>query len=158
VEGKGFVEARRLARSDLLRNARGESVAVEQVSIRAWRGTVYNFEVANTHTYFANGRWVHNTCPQEILNKLRAPGKYEGAIASSKEEALEWAREAFPNAMELPEAVAGQPYPKAPPGVKDWFQVQPPEPAVGNMRPHVKYEIWSGGKKTSGGSWGHIWY
>ena len=120
---------------------------------------VYNFEVEGDHTYFVGqangGTWVHNTCPGNVLKVLQAVGKAD-VTAASKEEALSWAREAFPDAMELPEATAGQPYPKAPAGVKDTFQVHPAEPDVNNMLPHVKYEIWSPGKRL--GSYGHIWF
>ncbi|MFN3650594.1 MAG: RHS repeat-associated core domain-containing protein [Armatimonadota bacterium] len=62
VEGKGFVAARRLARSDLLRDASGHSVRVARTSSRKGEFIVYNFEVENTHTYYAGGLWVHNNC------------------------------------------------------------------------------------------------
>ena len=52
----------------------------------------------------------------------------------------------------------GVPYPSPPPGVKAWFQVQPAEPNVGNMLPHIKYADWTGGKKGSGGTWGHLFF
>jgi prophage maintenance system killer protein len=66
VEGKGFITAKHLARSDLLRGADGRSVRVTQVSTRNGEFTVYNFEVAGTHTYYAGGWWVHNQCGLEI--------------------------------------------------------------------------------------------
>jgi hypothetical protein len=96
VEGKGFIAARRLARSDLLRNARGESVRVEQVSIRAWRGTVYNFEVEDTHTYFVgsvnSGIWVHNTCfptAEQLQNAyIAATAPYKSGPLSAAGRAL----------------------------------------------------------------------
>jgi hypothetical protein len=62
VEDKGFVEARRLARSDLLRRVDGRTVSVERVTIRRGEFTVYNLEVAKTHTYYAGNVWVHNQC------------------------------------------------------------------------------------------------
>jgi RHS repeat-associated protein len=69
VEGKGFVAARRLARSDLLKGADGRLVAVASVTSRRGEFTVYNLEVEHTHTYFAGGLWVHNECglPAEEL-------------------------------------------------------------------------------------------
>jgi hypothetical protein len=67
VEDKGFVEARRLARSDLLRRVDGRTVSVERVTIRRGEFTVYNLEVAKTHTYYAGKVWVHNqTCPDRF--------------------------------------------------------------------------------------------
>jgi RHS repeat-associated protein len=62
VVSKGFVEAKRLARSDLLVDEKGRFHAVLEVTERAERATVYNFEVAGTHTYYAGGWWVHNAC------------------------------------------------------------------------------------------------
>jgi hypothetical protein len=38
-------------------------VAITRITRRQGRFTVYNFEVARTHTYFAGGWWVHNLCP-----------------------------------------------------------------------------------------------
>lgn len=63
VEGKGFVLARYLARSDLLRDEDGHRVPVARITSRTGRFTVYNFEVEPTHTYYAAGWWVHNQCP-----------------------------------------------------------------------------------------------
>ena len=60
MEGKGFVEARKLARSDLLREARGTTARVEEVQRRFGATEVYNLRVAGTHTYYAAGVWVHN--------------------------------------------------------------------------------------------------
>jgi hypothetical protein len=54
--------------------------------------------------------------------------------------------------------VAGRPYLPAPSGVKTWYQVQPPEPSVGNDLPHVKYADWTQGKKGRGGTWGHLFF
>jgi hypothetical protein len=64
----------------------------------------------------------------------------------------------MPDAVELPPAVAGQPYPNPPPGVKKWYQLQPPEPQVGNHDPHFKYVDWTKGKRDAGGSSGHIFF
>jgi hypothetical protein len=67
VEGRGFVAARRLARSDLLADAGGRPVRVRAVTRLKGPVVVYNFEVARTHSYFAYGLWVHNTCPGQIV-------------------------------------------------------------------------------------------
>jgi hypothetical protein len=63
VEGKGFVAAKRLAWSNLLREADGRTVAITRITVRHGHFTVYNFEIERTHTYYAGGFWVHNTCP-----------------------------------------------------------------------------------------------
>jgi RHS repeat-associated protein len=64
VEGRGFVAARRLARSDLLRAEDGRNAAITSITERRGRFTVYNLEVEGTHTYYAGeaGWWVHNDC------------------------------------------------------------------------------------------------
>ncbi|MEO6808098.1 MAG: hypothetical protein ABI353_03170 [Isosphaeraceae bacterium] len=89
------------------------------------------------------------------VRAVQAPGRYN-AIVGSEDEAHLIVRKALPHAVELARGVPGQPYPRAAPGIRAWFQVQPPEPDVGNMRPHVKYEDWTGGKKFKGGRWGHL--
>ena len=67
-------------------------------------------------------------------------------------------QQALPHAQEVPPASAGQPYPSPPQGVKAWFQVHPAEPEVDHSLPHLKDVDWTGGKKGSGGSWGHLFY
>lgn len=93
----------------------------------------------------------------EHARAIQAPGRYN-AVVGSAEEACRIVRTALPHAIEVPRAVAGLPYPQPDPGVKAWCQVQPSEPDVGNMLPHVKYEDWTGGKKFKGGRWGHLFF
>jgi RHS repeat-associated protein len=96
-------------------------------------------------------------CPAaSIAKSIKAPGKFDCTLGSL-DEARAAVRQAFPDAVELPAAVPGN-YPKPPAGVKQWFQVHPAEPGVNNNLPHIKYEDWTGGKKPSGGSWGHIFF
>jgi hypothetical protein len=92
-----------------------------------------------------------------IVQGIRQPGRFDATVASSAE-ATRLVREAMPDAVERPHAIAGQPYSVPPPGVKKWFQVHAPEPSVGNNQPHVKYADWTKGKKGRGGSWGHIFF
>ncbi len=63
VEGRGFIEARKLARGDLLRRVDGRRVAVVGLGWEEAHTRVYNFEVEGTHTYYAGGVWVHNAEP-----------------------------------------------------------------------------------------------
>jgi hypothetical protein len=93
----------------------------------------------------------------EIIDGIRQPGRFDGTVAS-EEEARRLVRRALPDAVELPRAVAGQPYTGPSPGTRKWFQVHPPEPGVGNDLPHVKYADWTRGKKGQGGSWGHLFF
>jgi len=70
-------------------------------------------------------------------------------------------QQALPHVVELPPAVAGQPYPALPKGVKAWLQVHPPDATPGSGSPnlpHIKDVDWIGGKKRRGGSWGHIYF
>jgi hypothetical protein len=90
-----------------------------------------------------------------IVAGIQAPGPFN-AVVSSEDEARSLLQLAMPDAVELPPAIAGKPYPQAPAGCKKWYQLHPPEPWVGHHRPHFKYEDWTRGKKRTGGSWGHI--
>ena len=69
VVGKGWVVARELAAGDKLVGRDGGEVAVEGVSETGEWARVYNFRVADHHTYFVGGQewgcsvWTHNlTC------------------------------------------------------------------------------------------------
>lgn len=79
------------------------------------------------------------------IRGVRAPGKYDAEVGSEAD-ARRIVQQALPHAQELPPGVVGAPYPNPPTGVKAWFQVQPAEPHVGNMLPHVKYADWTAGK------------
>ncbi len=159
---------------ELLRNAQGTVTAVEAIGPpRHGFIKLYNMEVEELHTFFVGASGggsalVHNgrgnyikkpAVPTEAdhIKGVKAPGRYNATVGS-EEEATRIVRTAMPDAVEVPPGVAGQPYPIPEPGVKKWFQVQPPEPEVGNNLPHVKYEDWTGGKKKTGGSWGHIFF
>ena len=66
VEGEGFVEAKDLQPGDTLRLADGKNAAVEKVWVEVLDEAVavYNFEVADYHTYFVSEMevLVHNRC------------------------------------------------------------------------------------------------
>jgi hypothetical protein len=72
------------------------------------------------------------------VNGIKAPGLFNDTVGSL-DEARAAIKKAFPDAVELPPALPGKPYPSPPPGVKKWFQVHPPEPGVGNDLPHIKW-------------------
>jgi hypothetical protein len=100
VEGKGFVAAKRLARSDLLRHADGRRVAIREITARVGRFRVYNFTVRGTHTYYAAGWWVHNACPPGFitnvggLDTIRHGGP--GHTERIKDAARPWIEEGWP--------------------------------------------------------------
>jgi hypothetical protein len=91
----------------------------------------------------------------EIIKGIQGAGRYNASVYSEAE-ARRLLQQAMPDAIELPPATAGLPYPNTPPGCKKWYQLHPPEPIVGHVRPHFKYADWTRGKKGIGGSWGHI--
>jgi hypothetical protein len=97
---------------------------------------------------------------QDIIQGIQGPGKFD-ALVASEADARRLVRAALPHAVELPPAVTGQPYPSPPRGVKAWFQVHPPDALPGSglpNLPHIKYADWTGGKRGSGGRWGHLFF
>lgn len=158
---------------ELLRDDRGLTRPILAISPpRHGFVELYGIEVEEFHTYFVGGEagsaLVHNgmgdcfkkpAMPTEAdhIKAVRTPGRYNATVGSEAE-ARRIVQSALPHATEVPRAVPGQPYPQAGPGVKAWYQVQPPEPGVGNNLPHVKYEDWTGGKKFKGGRWGHLFF
>ncbi|MBY0522379.1 MAG: hypothetical protein K2R98_03235 [Gemmataceae bacterium] len=93
----------------------------------------------------------------DIVDGIQRPGRFDVTVASEAD-ARRLIHQALPGAVELPAAVAGQGYPAPPTGVRQWFQIHPAEPAVGNDLPHAKYADWTKGKKGRGGSWGHLFF
>jgi hypothetical protein len=64
VEGEGWLPARELWVGAKLLTKDGKAVKVEYIGKREGEFRVYNFEVANAHTYFVgeSGVLVHNAC------------------------------------------------------------------------------------------------
>jgi hypothetical protein len=96
----------------------------------------------------------------DLIKGIKAPGKFDAAVASEAE-ARRLLQTALPQTAELPPALAGQPYPAPPKGLKAWFQVHPPDAVPGSglpNLPHIKYVDWPSGKRGRGGSWGHIYF
>jgi RHS repeat-associated protein len=64
VQGRGFVLAGHLAVGNAIVTRAGPAVKIVDIERHTKRATVYNFEVADFHTYFvgstAGGLWVHN--------------------------------------------------------------------------------------------------
>ncbi len=63
VDGR-WVPAAELKVGDVLSLLSGGSVVVEDVAVKGFKGTVYNFEVARVHTYYVSEQevLVHNAC------------------------------------------------------------------------------------------------
>ena len=79
VEGKGFVLAGQLALGNAIVTRAGPATILVNIQNKAERTRVYNFEVADFHTYFVGNRdgglWVHNTSYPEI-----ALGKFSSGL------------------------------------------------------------------------------
>ena len=74
MEGKGFVLSGQLAIGNAIVTRAGPAVRLVGKERTGKRATVYNFEVAGTHTYFVGhkngGLWVHNTSMPERLREF----------------------------------------------------------------------------------------
>jgi RHS repeat-associated protein len=89
VQGKGFVEAGRLAIGNAIVTRAGPDLIVKEVQqqSRPEGYTVYNFTVADDHTYFVGtangGAWVHNdACNPNDLVRAILKGK-KGSIKNA---------------------------------------------------------------------------
>jgi len=103
VEGRGWVETGELQPGDHLTDADAEVLRVVATEARSARETVYNFEVAEVHTYFAGqlGAWVHNECRagagqgvtfDSRVNRFRdrATGEFTNPVRTGPDEAFFW--------------------------------------------------------------------
>lgn len=80
VEGIGWVDAEELAAGDEVSLADGERATILSVVREHLQSPVdvYNFEVADYHTYFvaSAGVWVHNACTQSVKGATRGQHRY----------------------------------------------------------------------------------
>jgi len=65
----GFVRAENLTEGDIIYSEDGTASVVTSIELGPVYDTVYNFEVADFHTYVANGIRVHNGFTQPSTNK-----------------------------------------------------------------------------------------
>lgn len=70
LDGKGWTEVKDLKVGDLLVTSGGATLAIDKIKKEPREATVYNFEVADFHSYFVSnlGIWVHN-CDLTKWNK-----------------------------------------------------------------------------------------
>ena len=75
VEGRGWTKAIELRIGDVLHSDDGQRITVEGVADSGRVQTVYNFRVAEYHTYFVGGEswdfsvWAHNACVYQSVEK-----------------------------------------------------------------------------------------
>ena|GEM_PF-1515691 len=62
IDGRGWTEVKDLKVGDLLVTSDGRKIVIDKIEKEARVTTVYNFEVADFHSYFVSnlGIWVHN--------------------------------------------------------------------------------------------------
>ena len=106
VVEKGWVQAGDLLPGDELFTSRGGWLRVTGSTWRPETATVYNFEVADFHTYFAGEAqaWVHNTCPP--LRKLHpdsslSPSKLDGMRKGRTDDLIESLKPGKPEALRV---------------------------------------------------------
>jgi hypothetical protein len=77
VERRGWTATKNLLAGDRILGRTGETAVVEEVFATGLWETVYNFRVAEYHTYFVGEEswgfavWAHNTCAPAAYNVLR---------------------------------------------------------------------------------------
>lgn len=64
VVGEGWVQAEDLKEGDWLETNEGKAVAISKIVVKHENTTVYNFKVADYHSYFVSNLniWTHNSC------------------------------------------------------------------------------------------------
>jgi Pretoxin HINT domain len=84
VARQGWTPAHKLRSGDRVFRLSGGWLRVGSATWAQKRETVYNFEVAHTHSYFVGtlGAWVHNSCWESVAEHVahRFPGKSKAQI------------------------------------------------------------------------------
>ena len=169
VQGQGWVEAGSLGIGSSVVSRARQPLMVQKVSWQRARSgtkpfTVYNLEVANSHTYFvgtaSGGAWVHNgvsSVPsrgwgnsreyRDAVDRLKQSGKdNKDWVANDEQHARQFAEDA--GLREDPETYGAH--------ADGTYQAHPAEPNSGQPEPynnmdHLKYSF-------GGGNKGHIWW
>lgn len=121
---------------------------------------MYNLKVEGYHSYYVaeettnTAVLVHNANYGQILAAVKA-GSNTAEEATSLEEALHAVKFGLDDLSAgkgkfLGVVEPGGSYPSTA-GVSKWFRIEPPEPAVGNNLPHIKFQ-----DNVTGNS-GHVW-
>jgi hypothetical protein len=111
VQDQGWTPASQLHSGQRLSTDCGEWVSVESIECTDVESEVYNFRVADYHTYFVGGTgwgfsvWAHNTCPP--IPDDPTPGQVEQAknilgskySATARPDLVEWASGVLGNAQ-----------------------------------------------------------
>lgn len=83
MDGKGWTLVKDLKADDLLVSSDGTKLEIDRIEKEPEQETVYNFEVADFHSYFVSnlGICVHN-CFTKIIFKTDLFKSYEGHVFS----------------------------------------------------------------------------
>ena len=116
IQDKGFVPAGRLSLGNAIVTRAGPCATLVKTEWRSTAQTVYNFTVADDHTYFVGrqngGLWVHNSCftpDQAALVDLAKQAQRKGVSAEEAQTLRQWADEVgLPSRG--PEAHPGRPF------------------------------------------------
>lgn len=86
TKGRGWVPVSLLLPEDQILTATDAWLEVRQIRGPPTAGTVYNFEVAEDHTYFVGdlGAWVHNTCAKKAGGKTARKSNPDRAASAKK--------------------------------------------------------------------------
>ena len=93
-----WLPARELSRSDLLLTRAGDVVVMEGVENAGIIETVYNWRVAEYHTYFVSAGedgeslWAHNACSGRMTNEEKAQARALVAGGMSKRDAIKYVK------------------------------------------------------------------
>src|SRR5581483_9846950 len=84
VQGKGWTETKELQVGDVLVGADGQTIPVQDILDTGTCEPVYNFRVADHHTYFVGSAawgfsvWAHNACVTPVARPGMAPTTVNG--------------------------------------------------------------------------------
>ena len=162
VKGKGWVEAKYLKIGDILTTYNGKEIPVNDIVINKEHRIVYNFEVADFHSYFVSnlGVWVHNcggdsknidTTSQGYLSKVKSKTqlskeypesahKKPSTILREELKLAEIPNPPYPNAAHHLVAINESRFPSAIEAreLLDFFEIDPNSAANGLLLPTSK--------------------
>nr|WP_081505777.1 polymorphic toxin-type HINT domain-containing protein [Paenibacillus alvei] len=86
LDGKGWTFVKDLKVGDLLVSNIGTKLAIDKIEKEPRKATVYNFEVADFHSYFVSnlGIWVHNCALQNVYKSIKEAPLYPKGFSGAK--------------------------------------------------------------------------
>ncbi|UQZ32242.1 hypothetical protein C2I18_00985 [Paenibacillus sp. PK3_47] len=86
LDDKGWTFVKDLKVGDLLVSSDGTKLAIDKIEKEPREATVYNFEVAEFHSYFVSnlGIWVHNCALQNVFKSIKDAPLYPQGFSAAK--------------------------------------------------------------------------